>query len=117
MCELPVNCILADEFCQLVDIFSIGSNDLTQTTLALDRDSALISHIFDERNQAVKRMIQMAIYSCKKNNVKIGICGQGPSDHPDFAQFLVKNGIDSISITPDAVFKTYSAIYKVEQDH
>lgn len=114
MCELPVNCILADEFCKLVDIFSIGSNDLTQTTLAVDRDSELISHIFDERNEAVKKLIQMAIQSCKKNNVKIGICGQGPSDYPDFAQFLVENGIDSISITPDAIFKTYNAIHQVE---
>ena len=114
MCELPVNCILADEFCKHVDIFSIGSNDLTQTTLAVDRDSELISHIFDERNPAVKKMIKMAIDSCKRNNVKIGICGQGPSDHPDFAQFLVENGIDSISITPDAVFKTFKSIEIVE---
>ena len=88
MCELPVNCLLADDFCKLVDIFSIGSNDLTQTTLAVDRDSELVSHIFDERNKAVKIMIKMAIESCKRNNVKIGICGQGPSDYPDFAQFL-----------------------------
>ena len=115
MCELPVNCILADEFCKHVDIFSIGSNDLTQTTLAVDRDSELIAHIFDERNEAVKKMIKMAIESCKKNNVKIGICGQGPSDYPDFAQFLVENGIDTISVTPDAVLKTYMAIYKVER--
>uniref|UniRef100_A0A6C0JD45 pyruvate, water dikinase n=1 Tax=viral metagenome TaxID=1070528 RepID=A0A6C0JD45_9ZZZZ len=114
MCELPVNCLLADEFCKLVDIFSIGSNDLTQTVLAVDRDSELISHIFDERNPAVKKMIKMAIDSCKKNNVKIGICGQGPSDYPDFAQFLVENGIDSISITPDAVLKTHMAIKDVE---
>ena len=88
MCELPVNCILADDFCKLVDIFSIGSNDLTQTTLAVDRDSELISHIFDERNEAVKRMIKMAILSCKKNNVKIGICGQGPSDFPRFCSIF-----------------------------
>ena len=115
MCELPVNCLLADEFCRMVDIFSIGSNDLTQTTLAVDRDSELISHIFDERNEAVKKMIIMAIKSCKKNKVKIGICGQGPSDYPDFAQFLVENGIDTISITPDAVFKTYKAIELVEK--
>lgn len=115
MCELPVNCILADEFCKHVDIFSIGSNDLTQTTLAVDRDSELIAHIFDERNEAVKRMIKMAIDSCKRNGVKIGICGQGPSDHPDFAQFLVECGIDSISVTPDAILKTYIAIYNVEK--
>ena len=115
MCELPVNCILADEFCKHVDIFSIGSNDLTQTTLAVDRDSELIAHIFDERNDAVKKMIKMAIISCKKNNVKIGICGQGPSDYPDFAQFLVECGIDTISVTPDAILKTYMAIYNVEK--
>ena len=116
MCELPVNCILADDFCKHVDIFSIGSNDLTQTTLAVDRDSELIAHIFDERNDAVKKMIQMAIESCKRNGVKIGICGQGPSDHPDFAQFLVKCGIDTISVTPDAILKTYMAIYNVEKN-
>ena len=115
MCELPVNCILADEFCKHVDIFSIGSNDLTQTTLAVDRDSELIAHIFDERNEAVKRMIKMAIEACKRNGVKIGICGQGPSDYPDFAQFLVECGIDSISVTPDAILKTYLAIYDVEK--
>lgn len=115
MCELPVNCILADEFCRHVDIFSIGSNDLTQTTLAVDRDSELIAHIFDERNDAVKKMIKMAIEACKRNNVKIGICGQGPSDYPDFAQFLVKCGIDSISVTPDAILKTYMAIFNVEK--
>ena len=115
MCELPVNCILADEFCKHVDIFSIGSNDLTQTTLAVDRDSELIAHIFDERNDAVKKMIMMAIESCKRNGVKIGICGQGPSDYPDFAQFLVECGIDTISVTPDAILKTYMAIYNVEK--
>ena len=116
MCELPVNCILADDFCKHVDIFSIGSNDLTQTTLAVDRDSELIAHIFDERNDAVKKMIKMAIESCKRNGVKIGICGQGPSDHPDFAQFLVECGIDTISVTPDAILKTYMAIYNVEKN-
>ena len=115
MCELPVNCILADEFCKHVDIFSIGSNDLTQTTLAVDRDSELIAHIFDERNEAVKIMIKMAIDACKRNGVKIGICGQGPSDYPDFAQFLVECGIDSISVTPDAILKTYMAISDVEK--
>lgn len=115
MCELPVNCILADDFCKHVDIFSIGSNDLTQTTLAVDRDSELIAHIFDERNDAVKKMIKMAIESCKRNGVKIGICGQGPSDYPDFAQFLVECGIDTISVTPDAILKTYLAIYNVER--
>jgi pyruvate, water dikinase len=114
MCELPVNCILADEFCKYVDIFSIGSNDLTQTTLAVDRDSELIAHLFDERNPAVKKMIKMAIQACKRNGVKIGICGQGPSDYPDFAQFLVEEGIDTISITPDALLKTYKAIFSLK---
>ncbi|AYV77025.1 MAG: phosphoenolpyruvate synthase [Barrevirus sp.] len=106
MCEIPSNVILADTFCKYVDGFSIGSNDLTQLTLGLDRDNALIADIFDERNEAVKIMISMAIKACKRNGVKIGICGQGPSDYPNFAEFLVKEGIDSISLTPDSIFKT-----------
>jgi pyruvate,water dikinase len=114
MCEIPSNVILADEFCKYVDGFSIGSNDLTQLTLGLDRDSALVSHIYDERNPSVKRMISWAIQACKKNGVKIGICGQGPSDYPNFAQFLVEEGIDSISITPDALLKTVVAISEIE---
>lgn len=114
MCEVPSNVILADEFCKYVDGFSIGSNDLTQLTLGLDRDSSLVSHIYDERNLAVKKMISMAIKTCKENNVKIGICGQGPSDYQDFAQFLVEEGIDSISITPDSIIKTINAIHNIE---
>jgi pyruvate,water dikinase len=114
MCEIPSNVILADEFCKYVDGFSIGSNDLTQLTLGLDRDSALVSHIYDERNPCVKKMISKAIRTCKKHGVKIGICGQGPSDYPDFAQFLVEQEIDSISITPDALLKTLNAIHKIE---
>ena len=114
MCEIPSNVILADEFCKHVDGFSIGSNDLTQLTLGLDRDSALVSHIYDERNPCVKMMISQAIKTCKKHGVKIGICGQGPSDYPDFAQFLVEEGIDSISITPDALLKTLNAIHNIE---
>ncbi len=114
MCEIPSNVILADEFCKYVDGFSIGSNDLTQLTLGLDRDSHLVSHIYDERNESVKTMIKMAIDACKRNNRKIGICGQGPSDYPDFAQFLVESGIDSISITPDAILKTTLAINNIE---
>jgi pyruvate,water dikinase len=113
MCEVPSNVILAEEFCKLVDGFSIGSNDLTQLTLGLDRDSPLVSHIFDERNPAVKKMIEMAIDICKRNNKKIGICGQGPSDFPDFAQFLVSKNIDSISLTPDSIFKVISAISQI----
>ena len=106
MCEVPSNVILADEFCKYVDGFSIGSNDLTQLTLGLDRDSELVHHLYDERNDAVKMMISQAIKTCKKNNVKIGICGQAPSDFPDFAQFLIDEGIDTISLTPDSVVKT-----------
>lgn len=117
MCEIPSNVILADEFCKYVDGFSIGSNDLTQLTLGLDRDSELISHIYDERNPAVKKMISWAIQACKRNGVKIGICGQGPSDYPDFAQFLVEEGIDTISITPDALLKTIIAINEIENNN
>ena len=105
MCEIPSNVILIDEFSKIFDGFSIGSNDLTQTTLAVDRDSALISHIFDERDPAVKKMMELAIKGAKKNNKKIGICGQAPSDYPEIATFLVKCGIDSISLNPDTVLK------------
>ena len=106
MCEVPSNVILAEEFCKYVDGFSIGSNDLTQLTLGLDRDSELVQHLYEERNEAVKMMISQAIKTCKRNNVKIGICGQAPSDFPDFAQFLIEEGIDTISLTPDSVVKT-----------
>jgi pyruvate,water dikinase len=114
MCEIPANVILASDFCKYVDGFSIGSNDLTQLTLGLDRDSPLVAHIYDERHPAVKKMVIRAIKKCKKHGIKIGICGQGPSDYPDFAQFLVEQGIDSISITPDAVLKTFIAIAEIE---
>ncbi|MEG4998283.1 phosphoenolpyruvate synthase [Microcoleus sp. B4-D4] len=114
MCELPSNVIFADEFAQVFDGFSIGSNDLTQLTLGLDRDSALVAHIFDERNEAVKRMIEIAIKAAKKYDRKIGICGQAPSDYPEFARFLVELGIDSISLNPDSVLKTLLDIAKVE---
>jgi pyruvate,water dikinase len=114
MCEVPSNVILAEEFCQLVDGFSIGSNDLTQLTLGLDRDSELVADLYDERNPAVKKMIQEAIRVCRKNQVKVGICGQGPSDFPDFAQFLVQEGIDTISLTPDSVIKTMKLIKEFE---
>lgn len=110
MAEVPSNIILADEFAQHIDGFSIGSNDLTQLTLGLDRDSALVAHLYDERNPAVKQMISKLIASAKKNGIKVGICGQGPSDFPDFAQFLVEEGIDSISLTPDSVIKTIKVI-------
>lgn len=116
MAEVPSNIILADEFSKHIDGFSIGSNDLTQLTLGLDRDSSLVAHIYDERNDAVKLMISQLIRVAKKNGVKVGICGQGPSDFPDFAEFLVEEGIDSISVTPDSIIKTIHAINKVESN-
>ena len=115
MAELPSNILMAEEFAEHIDGFSIGSNDLTQLTLGLDRDSALVSHLYDERNPAVKRMIAQLIKVAKKTGTKVGICGQGPSDFPDFAQFLVELGIDSISVTPDSLLKTRRAIAQVEQ--
>ena len=114
MCELPSNVILADQFSQIFDGFSIGSNDLTQLTLGLDRDSALVAHIFDERNKGVKRMVKMAIADAKEHGCKIGICGQAPSDYPEFAKFLVEQGIDSISLNPDSVLKTILMVAEVE---
>ncbi|MHA4806762.1 phosphoenolpyruvate synthase [Flavitalea flava] len=116
MAEVPSNIILADEFSKHIDGFSIGSNDLTQLTLGLDRDSSLVAHLYDERNPAVKQMIAKLIESAKRNGVKVGICGQGPSDFPDFAQFLVEQGIDSISVTPDSIIKTIRAIAAVEKE-
>ncbi|WP_066423816.1 phosphoenolpyruvate synthase [Anabaena sp. 4-3] len=115
MCELPSNVQLADEFCQVFDGFSIGSNDLTQLTLGLDRDSELVAHLFDERDEAVKRMIGKAIATVKEYGRKIGICGQAPSDYPEFARFLVELGIDSISLNPDSVLKTMLEIAAAEQ--
>ncbi len=114
MAELPSNILMAKEFAAHITGFSIGSNDLTQLTLGLDRDSALVAHLYDERNVAVKRMLKMLIRQAKASAVKVGICGQGPSDHPDFAQFLVEEGIDSISVTPDSVIKTIRAIHAIE---
>ena len=114
MCELPSNVIQADEFAEVFDGFSIGSNDLTQLTLGLDRDSALVAHIFDERNQGVKRMVKMAITTAKEKGRKIGICGQAPSDYPEFAKFLVELGIDSMSLNPDSVLKTLLMVAEVE---
>ncbi len=115
MCELPSNVQMADEFSEVFDGFSIGSNDLTQLTLGLDRDSALVAHLFDERNQAVKRMIAKAIATVKQHGRKIGICGQAPSDYPEFARFLVEQGIDSISLNPDSVLKTMLEIASAEE--
>lgn len=107
MCELPANALLADEFLQYFDGFSIGSNDLTQLTLGLDRDSGIVAHLFDERNEAVRALLSNAISACKKAGKYIGICGQGPSDHPDFAKWLMDQGIDSVSLNPDSVLDTW----------
>ncbi len=115
MCELPSNVMLADEFSEVFDGFSIGSNDLTQLTLGLDRDSALVAHLFDERNEAVERMVAKAIATAKSKQRKIGICGQAPSDYPEFARFLVEQGIDSISLNPDSVIKTILDIAELER--
>jgi pyruvate,water dikinase len=114
MAEIPSNIIMAEQFSEHIDGFSIGSNDLTQLTLGLDRDSSLVAHLYDERNPAVKELLKMLINTAKRKGVKVGICGQGPSDFPDFAQFLVELGIDSISVTPDSLVKTIKAISKVE---
>tara|TARA_A200000159_G_scaffold66819_1_gene61823 strand:+ start:410 stop:2782 length:2373 start_codon:yes stop_codon:yes gene_type:complete len=107
MCELPSNALLADKFLDIFDGFSIGSNDLTQLTLGLDRDSGVIAHLFDERDEAVKALLSMAIQAAKKRGKYVGICGQGPSDHEDFAVWLVEEGIDSVSLNPDTVVETW----------
>ncbi|WP_423738079.1 phosphoenolpyruvate synthase [Chitinophaga caseinilytica] len=117
MAEIPSNIILADEFAKHIDGFSIGSNDLTQLVLGLDRDSSLVASIYNERNSAVKEMIVRLIQAAKKAKIKVGICGQGPSDFPDFAQFLVEQGIDTLSITPDSFLKTNAAIHKIETEN
>ncbi|WP_304438842.1 putative PEP-binding protein, partial [Oleiphilus sp. HI0086] len=107
MCELPANAILADQFLEHFDGFSIGSNDLTQLTLGIDRDSGIIAHLFDERNEAIKALLENAINACKRANKYVGICGQGPSDHPDLARWLMEQDIDSISLNPDSVLDTW----------
>ncbi|MBW4661454.1 MAG: phosphoenolpyruvate synthase [Drouetiella hepatica Uher 2000/2452] len=116
MCELPSNVILADEFGDIFDGFSIGSNDLTQLTLGVDRDSSLVAHVFDERSEAVKTMVRVVIQKAKAKGRKVGICGQAPSDYPEFAKFLVEQGIDSISLNPDSVVKTLLAIAQTESE-
>ena len=110
MCELPANALLAEEFLEFFDGFSIGSNDMTQLTLGLDRDSGIVSHLFDERNPAVKKMISMAIQACNKAGKYVGICGQGPSDHPELAEWLFEQGIDSVSLNPDSVVETWERL-------
>ena len=113
MCEIPSNAILADEFLRHFDGFSIGSNDMTQMTLALDRDSGLVMQAFDERDAAVKRMLHLAIQACRKANKYVGICGQGPSDYPDLAEWLMQEGIESMSLNPDTVVETWLHLAKV----
>jgi pyruvate,water dikinase len=110
MCEIPSNAVLAHEFLRYFDGFSIGSNDLTQLTLGLDRDSGLVAESFDERDPAVKSLLAMAIRACRDEGKYIGICGQGPSDHADFAQWLMEQGIESISLNPDTVIDTWQRL-------
>lgn len=114
MCELPSNALLAEEFLDIFDGFSIGSNDLTQLTLGLDRDSAIVAHLFDERNPAVKKLLSMAISAARKKGKYIGICGQGPSDHPDLADWLMQQGIESVSLNPDTVVDTWLRLAKLK---
>ena len=115
MCELPANALLAEEFLEYFDGFSIGSNDMTQLTLGLDRDSGIVSHLFDERNPAVKKMLSMSIKACNKAGKYIGICGQGPSDHPDLAEWLFEQGINSVSLNPDSVVETWERLAQIQQ--
>jgi pyruvate,water dikinase len=112
MCEVPSNALLADEFLDIFDGYSIGSNDLTQLTLGLDRDSAIVASLFDERDPAVKKMLSMAIQTAKKKGKYVGICGQGPSDHPDLAEWLMDQGIESVSLNPDTVVDTWLQLAK-----
>src|SRR3989338_2537430 len=116
MCEVPSNVILAEEFSKIFDGFSIGSNDLTQLTLGVDRDSELVADVYDERNEAVIKMIEHVIKVAKKQKRKIGICGDAPSTYPEFTEFLVKCGIDSISLSPDAIVRTLLVISQAEKN-
>ena len=115
MAELPSNVFLAEEYARIFDGFSIGSNDLTQLCLGVDRDSALVAPLFDERNAAVKQACARIIAAARHAGRKVGICGQAPSDFPDFAEFLVEQGIDSISLTPDSLLKTSERVAQAEQ--
>jgi len=115
MCEIPSNVILADKFLDLFDGMSIGSNDLTQLTLGLDRDSGIVSHVSNENDPAVRELIAQVIKTCRRRNKYIGICGQGPSDLPDFALFLIEQGITSVSLNPDTVIKTMISIAEKEK--
>ena len=107
MCELPTNALLAEQYLEHFDGMSIGSNDMTQLTLGLDRDSSIVAGLFDERDEAVRKLLSMAISACRKLNKYVGICGQGPSDHPDFARWLLDQGIGSMSLNPDTVVETW----------
>ena len=113
MCEISSNALLAEQFLPYFDGFSIGSNDLTQLTLGLDRDSSLVAGLFDERDAAVKALMHLAIQACRKAGKYIGICGQGPSDHPDLARWLMQEGIDSVSLNPDTVVETWLYLAKL----
>jgi pyruvate,water dikinase len=113
MCEIPSNAVLADDFLEHFDGFSIGSNDMTQLTLGLDRDSSLVAEDFDERDPAVLKMLDMAITACRKQGKYVGICGQGPSDHPDLAEWLSERGITAVSLNPDTVIDTW--LYLADQ--
>jgi len=115
MCELPSNAVLADEFLEIFDGYSIGSNDLTQLTLGLDRDSGLVAHLFEERDPAVKALLEMAIQAARRAGKYVGICGQGPSDHPDLARWLMEQGIESVSLNPDSVVETWLYLAEDQQ--
>jgi pyruvate,water dikinase len=116
MCEIPNNILLVDEFSRLFDGFSIGSNDLTQLTLGVDRDSGLVAHDFDERDPGVMKFVSMAIQGARRNGRHSGLCGQAPSDYPEFAEFLVREGIDSISLNPDSVMKITRKVVEMEEN-
>ena len=116
MCEIPSNALLAEQFLEHFDGFSIGSNDLTQLTLGLDRDSGLVAHAFDERDPAVKALLTLAISTCNRLGKYVGICGQGPSDHADFAEWLMDQGIQTISLNPDTVIDTWLRLASHEED-
>jgi pyruvate,water dikinase len=115
MCEIPNNVLLIDRFAELFDGFSIGSNDLTQLTLGVDRDSEIVAFDYDERDEGVKEMLRLAVEGCRRNGIHSGLCGQAPSDYPDMAEYLVEIGIDSISLNPDTVLKTTARILDLEE--
>ncbi len=115
MCEIPNNVVLIDQFSKVFDGFSIGSNDLTQLTLGVDRDSETVAFDYDERDEGVKEMIRLAVEGCARNGIHSGLCGQAPSDYPDMAEYLVELGIDSISLNPDTVVRTTERILAVER--